>query len=208
MKMPRRDEETFDKEKEPVTKETLREEIKNNREKLSREEVEEKSKSIKEKLFSLPEFQSASTVAFYAALKKSNEVETEEMIKDALNLGKRVLVPITDLVENKIVLSEIKRFDDLAPGAFDILEPVAELRKILPYEAVRFAIVPGIAFDLNGHRIGYGLGYYDKFLSILTKYVTKVGLAFELQILEKLPNEDYDIRLDKIITEERIIECE
>lgn len=200
----RKTEEKF--EKKEVTKEGLREEIKKSREKLSREGVEGKSKLIKEKLFSLPEFQFARTVAFYVALKKSNEVETEEMIKESLKLGKRVLVPVTDLVEDKIVFSEIKNFDDLVPGPFDILEPMPEVRKIFSTEAIMLIVIPGVAFDLHGHRIGYGLGFYDKFLSKLTKHVTKVGLAFELQIVENLPKEDHDIRLDKIITEDRIIE--
>ncbi len=198
------EEERFEEKK--ITKEFLREQIRRKRQKLSREEVEEKSKSIKEKLFSLSEFQSARTVAFYVAMKKSNEAETEEMIKESLRLGKRVLLPITDLVEDKIVFSEIKSFDDLLPSTFDILEPAPEFRKILPYEAIRLVVVPGLVFDLHGHRIGYGLGFYDKLLPQLTKYVSKIGLAFELQVVEKLPNEDHDIRLDKIITEERIIE--
>ena len=200
-------EETFEEEKKIITKEILREEIKSKRKEMTREEIEEKSKLIKEKLFSLPEFQSAHTVAFYVAYKESNEVETIEMIQESLKMNKRVLVPITDLLENKIVFSEITSIDDLASGAFGILEPIPELRKILPYESIRLITVPGIVFDLHGHRIGHGLGFYDKFLSQLTKYVTKIGLAFELQTVEKLPNEDYDKKLDKIITEDRIIDC-
>lgn len=200
------EEEGFEEKK--ISKEFLRERIRRKRQQLSREEVGEKSKLIEEKLFSLPEFQSARTVVFYVAMKKSNEVETEEMIKESLKLGKRVLVPITDLVEDKIVFSEIKSFEDLIPSTFDILEPMPEIRKILPYEAIRLIVVPGIVFDLQGHRIGYGLGFYDKVLPQLTKYVSRIGLAFEMQVVEKLPNEDYDVRLDKIITEERIVECE
>jgi len=203
--MNRKQEETF--EEKLITKDSLRESIKNQRKELSREEIEERSKLINEKLFSLDEFQSAHTVAFYVALKKNNEVETEEMIKEALKLGKHVLVPITDLVEDKIIFSEIKSFDDLVPSTFDILEPMPELRRILPYEAIRLVVVPGIVFDLDGHRVGYGLGFYDKVLAELTKYVTKIGLAFELQVVEKLPNESHDIKLDKIVTEERIIYC-
>ena len=195
-----------DEEEKFQKKINLREDIKNTREKLPREEVEEKSNLIKENLFSLPEFKSAHTVAFYVSLKKSNEVETEEMIKSALRMKKKVLVPITDLIENKLVFSEIKKFDDLAPGAFDILEPVPEIRKIFPYEAIRLVVVPGIVFDLLGHRIGYGFGFYDRFLSQLTKYVIKIGLAFEMQIVEKLPNESHDAKVDKVITEKRIIE--
>ena len=200
----RKEEEKF--REKTFTKESIREEIKRKREELSREEVEEKSKLIKENLFSLPEFQAAKTAAFYVALKKSNEVETEQMIKDSLAMGKQVLVPITDLIENKIFFSEITNYDDLVPGSFGILEPLPEVRKIYPYEAVRLAIVPGVAFDLEGHRIGYGLGFYDSFLSRLTKYIPKIGLAFEMQIMENLPEESHDVTLDKIITEERIIE--
>ncbi len=205
--MKRKSEEKFNKKKEKkVTKESLRAEIKAKREKLLAEEVKEKSRLIKEKLFSLPEFKSAHTVAFYADLKESKEVETGEMIKESLEMGKRVLIPITDLIGKKLVFSEIRKLEDLSPGTFDILEPIPELRKILPYEAIRLIVVPGVAFDLHGHRIGYGLGFYDRCLSKLTRYVTKIGLAFELQIVDKLPREDHDIKLNKVITEERIIE--
>lgn len=193
--------------KQRITKDSLRREIKRKRDNLTPDEVNEKSKLVKEKLLSLPEFKSARIVAFYASFKKSNEVETEEMIKEAMTMGKTVLVPVTDTVEDKIVFSEIKSLDDMAPGTFDILEPVPEMRKIFPNEAIRLIVVPGIVFDLEGYRIGYGLGYYDKFLSGLAKYVTKVGLAYDFQVVEKIPVEGHDVRLNKIITDERIIEC-
>ncbi len=199
----RKKEEAFGK----PTKEFLRKEIKEKRNRLSEREVQEKSKLIKETLFSLPEFKSAHTITFYVSKKEDREVDTEEMIKGSLKIGKRVLIPVVDTLEKKLVFSELKRYEDLVPSTFGILEPLPELRKILPASATRLVVVPGVVFDLHGHRIGQGAGYYDRFLESLSRYVIKIGLSFELQIVEELPKEDHDMKLDKIITEDRAIEC-
>ncbi|MEM2638228.1 MAG: 5-formyltetrahydrofolate cyclo-ligase [Candidatus Hadarchaeales archaeon] len=185
----------------------LREKKKAEREALTFEEVLEKSRKIKEKLFSLPEFKSAKTVAFYVAKEEAKEVRTQEMIVETLELGKKVLVPF--VVGNEIEFTEISGLCDLQPGTFGILEPRIEIRKKISLEQIELVVVPGIAFDLKGRRIGYGKGFYDRFLSRLFSVnpnVCVVGLAFEMQLVENIPNQkSADVPVKILITEERIL---
>jgi len=188
-----------------MKKEDIRKKILSLRNSLTEAEMESKSELIQEKLFNLPEFKKARTILFYVSTR--NEVKTERMIKSVLKQGKRVVVPISDVKERKLILSELKDFDkELEPRTFNILEPKKEFfRPVFP-EEIDFIIVPGIAFDKDGCRIGYGMGFYDKFLSSLKKRVPIVGLAYEFQIVDDIPVCDKDVTLDKIITEKRIIE--
>ena len=188
-------------------KKRIREKLKSLRSKLSREEVAVKSDRIQKLLFSLPEFQSAKTVCFYVG--KGNEVQTERMIKDSLKQGKRVLVPITDEKSGKLVLSELLDYDnELEPGAFGVLEPKPACRRIVQATEADLMVVPGVAFDFQGHRLGHGKGYYDRFLLEVSKLRTGVpfiGLAYELQVLDRIPHGPNDLSVHKIVTEKRVI---
>jgi len=171
---------------------------------LTTQEIASKSLKIKKKLFNLVEFKEANFISFYISFR--SEVKTHEMIKEALMLGKRIGVPIVES-EKKLSLSELKEFDnELEMGKFGILEPKFRYRREVNLEEVELVIVPGIVFDKNGNRIGYGGGYYDYLLSKM-KGVSFIGLAYELQIVHQVPVEDYDIPVHKIITEDRIITC-
>jgi 5-formyltetrahydrofolate cyclo-ligase len=129
------------------------------------------------------------------------------MIKEALKLGKMIAVPIVEK-EKTLSLSELKDFEnELEVGKFGILEPKLEYRRRVNLEEVELVIVPGIAFDKNGNRIGYGGGYYDYLLKKM-KDVSFIGLAYELQIVTQIPIEEKDISVHKIITEDRIIKCQ
>ena len=131
----------------------------------------------------------------------NSEGHTHEMIKDALR-NKTVIIP--KVAHSELEPSVIIDFDNLIPAKFGILEPI-ELMKIA-YKNIDLVLVPGIVFDKEGHRIGYGFGYYDKFLKKVPKAV-KVGLAFDFQIVDRIPAEEHDVPVDFIITEKRIIEC-
>ena len=182
-------------------KKKLKNEIISKRELLSREELLRKSVEIKEKLFSLEEFINSETVMFYMSIK--NEVYTHDMVRETLS-SKRVAVPVVD-EKNEIFPSEIKSLSELSPSTLGILEPRKEfIRRIAP-DNVDLVVVPGVAFDCSGHRIGYGKGCYDKLLR-KTKAV-KIGLAFELQLISEVPKEAHDVPMDKIVTEKRIIQC-
>ena len=96
-------------------------------------------------------------------------------------------------------------FESLVPfGKFGIPEPM-ELMKV-SYKSIDAVIVPGVAFDKNGYRIGFGFGHYDKFLK-KTPHAVKIGLAFEFQIVDSVPKEEHDVPVDFIITEKRVIDC-
>lgn len=180
-------------------KKELREKFLKARMELSLEEIEEKSNKIMANLFSLEEFQKAKTVMFYVDAK--NEVKTRDAITRALSQGKRVAVPKVKKGFGLLAM-EIKGLDELSPGAFGILEPDGE-EGISPKE-IDLVVVPGVAFDKNCNRMGYGKGYYDNFLPGLRPEVKKVAVAFEMQIADNLPTDEHDMKMDMIITESRV----
>lgn len=190
-------------------KKTTREKFKSLRMRLSREEVLTKSARIKKLIFGLSEFTRAKTIAFYVAKQASREVETEEMIKESLIADKRVLVPIVDKAARKIFFSELRDYDsELAPGEFDILEPKPSYRRLVPSTESDLMIVPALVFDLQGHRLGYGGGYYDRLLRELASIKPSlpfVGLAYELQVVDKLPKTSRDVPVNILVTEKRVL---
>ena len=181
-------------------KNQLREGILEKRNSLPKEEVIDKSRKIEEKLFNLDSYKKSRTVMLFVSF--NNEVNTHDMIKKSFG-KKNVAIP--KVMPHEIEPSIIIDFDSLIPaGKFGILEPI-DIMKIA-YKNIGLVLVPGIAFDSEGHRIGYGFGDYDKFLKKVPKAV-KVGLAFDFQIVEKVPREEHDVPVDFIITEKRVIEC-
>ena len=172
-----------------------RKELLKKRDALSEEEHLSRGKAIAEKLFSRPRMKEAKTVAFY--LNKGSEVQTSEMIKKALSLGKEVLIPVTD---HEITFYRFLSFDDLQKGKYSIPEPKSREKPSKPPDVV---IIPGIAFGLCMHRIGYGKGYYDKYLG--KSFAYRIGICYDFQVMEKLPTHPNDQRMDEIITEKRII---
>mgnify|MGYP001353627139 FL=1 len=187
-------------------KQTLKSEIFEKRKALSKEEIKEKSNKIKEKLFSLPEFKDAKNILFYVSF--NDEVDTHEIIKELLaNKEKNIIVPYVVKNNPILQLSEIKNFNELEPKTWGILEPKDEFIRKFDIENVDLVIIPGIVFDQNGHRIGYGYGYYDRFLKKLDKNVVKIGFGFEFQIVDKIPEEKHDVPVDIMVTEKRVINC-
>ncbi len=189
-------------------KRATREKFKSLRMGLSKEEILTKSAQIQKLLFELPEFTRAKTIAFYVAKQASREVETEQMIKESLQMGKRVLVPIVDKVAKKVLFSELRDYDlELAPGAFGILEPKPSCQRLIPAHESDLIIVPGVAFDLRGHRLGYGGGYFDRLLrevALVKPSIPFIGLAYELQVVEKLSNTLRDVPIDILVTERKV----
>jgi 5-formyltetrahydrofolate cyclo-ligase len=127
------------------------------------------------------------------------------MIKDCLANKKNVIVPITDKKNKRLILSKLEKWDDLSPGVYNILEPRKEKIKEASIDEIDLIIVPGVGFDEKGNRIGHGIGFYDKLLKdSKSKFI---GLAFEFQVIKNIPIEKHDIKMDKIVTEKRIIIC-
>jgi len=185
-------------------KNRLRRELKDRRSGLLKSEVLNKSNQIKERIFSLKEFKQAHAVLFYISY--DNEVYTHDMIKESIPKGKRIVVPISDKENRRLILSEFDEWNNLKPGSYGILEPRKDKIKEISVEEVDLIIVPGVGFDEKGRRIGHGKGYYDNLLRKSTKAL-RIGLAFELQIVDHVPTEEHDVPLDRIVTEKRVINC-
>lgn len=184
-------------------KKLMRDSIIKKRSELKREEVIEKSNAIKTRLFQLSEFIDSKVILFYVSFR--NEVDTIDMISECLNSGKRVIVPVVVPGNKNLLLSELRSIDELSPGNYGILEPDKSFIRPVSEEVIEIVIVPGVAFDKNRYRLGYGGGYYDRLIKKLPENCMTAGLAFETQIVEEVPKEEYDMMVDMIITEERII---
>ncbi len=193
-------------------KRKIRQEFLKKRNNLSRDEIKSKSEKIEKELFSLPEFQRAKTVMFYVSFR--SEVETEKMTRNALKLKKKIVIPVVH--GEKIVVSEIKNLKkELTKGSFGIKEPKKEFRRRVNQKEIDLVVVPGVVFDKRGGRLGYGRGYYDRFLrskSIRSRMSRSrqcalIGLAFDLQIARKIPLVEEDMKVDKIVTESGIVDC-
>ena len=185
-------------------KETIRSSIRKKREAMHESEVLEKSRRIKTYLFSMHEFQEARTILFYVSY--DNEVNTHEMIQESLRMKKHIAVPVSDAETRTIICSTLVKWDDLSAGVYNILEPRKDCIEQIAPTSIDLILLPGIAFDSEGNRIGHGKGYYDRFLQN-NLHAHRFGLAFEFQLVEKIPTGKYDRRVEKIITENRIINC-
>jgi 5-formyltetrahydrofolate cyclo-ligase len=181
-----------------LKKEMLRKDILKKLLNISKEEKEKKVKELKKKLFLLEEFKQAKCVMFYVS--KHYEVDTHEMIDDSIAMGKKVVVPIT-LKEEKILKpSELRnREKELIKGHYGIHQPGEGHVRSIPLEEVDLMVVPALAFDKFCHRLGHGGGYYDRFLEKMPQPVFTVGLAFDFQIVDKLPTHATDIPVDRVL---------
>lgn len=184
-------------------KRKLRHDILAWRERIDKETRQQKSRLIKDKLLALNLFQSSSTIMFFLSFK--SEVDTFPIICRALKMGKRVVVPKTVPAEKKMIpslLSDLKA--DLEPGLKGIMEPKMSLLRPVAAQEIDLVLVPGVAFDRAGNRLGYGGGYYDRFFPLLRQNTPLVALAFEGQLVNEVPTGPYDKKVDLLITEERI----
>ena len=174
------------------------------RDALSKEERSEKNAVIMNRLFGFANFMEARIVLFYMSY--NAEVDTEPMIRKALELDKIVALPLIDQKKRKILPCKIDDVDrDARPGYRGIREPIPQRCKQIAVQHINLAIIPGVAFDERGGRIGNGTGFYDRFIPHLDITTRKVALAFECQIVSQIPMEPHDRYIDIIITEKRIV---
>ncbi len=163
-----------------------------------------KSAEIEERLFGYAPFVAARTVMFYVSFR--SEVETEKMIRRSLAEGKRVAVPSVNAKERLLIPSEVKDCDaELCVGAYGILEPRPEFLRPVPLEEIDFVVAPGLAFDRRGNRIGYGAGFYDRFIATLRSGAHVAALAFSCQVFDEIPHSPNDKKINAIITEDGIV---
>jgi len=159
------------------------------------------SRLICRKFAALPRYSAARTVMFYVDF--GDEVRTRCLLEAALDEGKRVVVPYCagDVLKPFRLVS----MDELALGTYGILEPKAELRQNVDRRVrlpeVELAMVPGVAFDRKGGRLGHGKGYYDRLLASAGPDTELVALAFECQVFPEIPMLPHDVYMDKVVTE-------
>jgi 5-formyltetrahydrofolate cyclo-ligase len=163
-----------------------------------------KDKKIFDRLINLPEFIAANKILLYASFK--SEVSTADLLKYCIKLNKTIVFPKVDKINNFLVLYKINSINNLKKGYMGIPEPEVSEEYKVNVNDLDLIIVPGVAFDEKCNRLGYGKGFYDKLLKGIDK--TIIGLAYEEQIVQSLIVEKHDIRINKIVTDKRIIECD
>jgi 5-formyltetrahydrofolate cyclo-ligase len=183
----------------PILKSFIRRDVVKRRDNLNFERWKNLSLVICSKIKQLEEYKKAKKIAFYFA--KGKEVNINPLIGEAILEGKEVFLPRTIVSENKLVFHQVFTFGELIPGPFGLLEPPSK-NPVIDIEEFEIILVPGIAFDWNKGRIGYGGGYYDRILGITSG--KKIGIAFSFQVFKELPLEPHDQRVDLVVTEKEI----
>ena len=181
------------------TKQHIRKLILAERQKCSSAFIESASRKITERVLSLDEFKQAESLLVYLSYR--NEAMTRYLIEEAWRMGKTAAAP--KVCGQRMDFYKIRSFDEVSPGFRGIPEPTATDDKgpFCPENAL--VIMPGAVFDRQRHRIGYGGGYYDRFLSKHPD-MTKLAVAFDFQVQDRIPVNEYDISADLIVTERQI----
>ncbi|MBU5313916.1 5-formyltetrahydrofolate cyclo-ligase [Tissierella carlieri] len=188
-----------------MDKKILREKVLQKRADLSPKSIIEYSDIIAEKLYKMDSYKEAKTIMSFISF--DSEVNTHEIIKRSISHNKSIVVPITIPKTKELKVSEVLDFSELELGYYNILTPKKEYIRFIDPSTIDLILVPGVVFARNGYRVGYGGGYYDRFLSKFEKKVDKIGLAFDLQVTNEVPTDSFDIPVDLIITEKEIINC-
>ncbi|HOW35352.1 MAG TPA: 5-formyltetrahydrofolate cyclo-ligase [Candidatus Omnitrophota bacterium] len=158
-----------------------------------------KSRVILKKLFTTKEFKKANVVLFYASF--DGEVDTFEMIKQAQRLGKRIALPTIIKEKRALIPCLVENLqEELVLGPYGIKQPCPKSMRPLNPQEIDLAVVPGVAFDEQNNRLGRGKGYYDRFLGNFPSYMPIFGLAFDFQIVKRLPHQKgLDVPVSRVI---------
>lgn len=170
------------------------------RDSLSYFDINTKSESIQKRIIHSAEFRNSNAVGAYYPV--GSEVRTQKLLAIAIKSSRVVALPRTE--GDNIKFYRISSNTELVRGKFGIKEPRGSSSSCVS-ENIDLLLVPGILFDIQGNRIGYGYGYYDRFIAMRRSSVYVIGLAYELQLCEKIPRSNRDQRVDALVTEKRII---
>jgi 5-formyltetrahydrofolate cyclo-ligase len=179
-----------------LTKRQLRSKILLILKKQKEEDRERKSRLIQNKLFRTKVFRKAKRIMFYVSF--AGEVQTQGMIKEAQKLGKVIAVPVCAKKNRMLKACLLEEKAKLVRGPYGIWEPAG--KRCLHPKDIELVIVPALALDKAGNRLGRGKGYYDRFLKTLAKRATSVGLAFDFQILPAVPTTEQDVSVQRVIS--------
>jgi 5-formyltetrahydrofolate cyclo-ligase len=147
-------------------------------------------------------YKKANTIFAFVSFK--SETDTHKIIKYAIHDGKTICVPRIKSKQKGIEIFKIDSFDQLEKGYFGILEPIESCLAVESKD-IDLILMPGVAFDRQGGRLGYGAGFYDRFLSKINTSVDKIAVAYHFQVLDNIPMDEHDVRIDGIVTEEEAI---
>lgn len=188
------------------SKQNLRTQYKKIRAALTPQEVQQNSDAIFRSLTALPAWQNARTVMCYLSFRQ--EVDTTAIYEQGLREGKTMLIPICAPSGGIMEMSRLDSMDRLVPNRYGIPELPEALQQMVSPDAIDLCIIPGIAFDRAGHRIGFGAGYYDRYLPKVNACVPRIALAHSCQMHPaELPVDAHDLPMDMILTEQGIIRC-
>lgn len=181
------------------SKSELRKWIRNQKKQLTKEQIESSSIKIFKKIMQLDCYKQADSI--YAYVSYNEEVSTFSFLKEVLLSGKKLCVPkvYDDIMKFHVITS----LEELKTGAYGILEPCND---IIDTKHKGFMLMPGLAFDRKGHRLGYGGGFYDKYLMEQDDFI-KVAAAYNFQVISEVWCEEFDIPVDVVVTEDEVIRC-
>ncbi len=179
-----------------VEKARLRKQLLDSRDSLSQDFINITSKQIQDNLRKVDFFRNAKSVGAYYSI--GSEVKTQEILQEILKSGRDVTLP--KVVKKDLVFKKINSFSDLEQGNFSVMEPKDDCKDVKKIEVI---IVPAIALTRNGYRLGYGFGYYDRYLS--GKKSKTIALSYSKQVIRSFPHSDHDVRIDCIVTEDEVI---
>lgn len=151
----------------------------------------------------LPDVQAVRVLHF--SLSTGSEVPTDGLVAEAKARGMRVVVPVTLTGERRLILADFEGPEGVAPGPFGIRQPRVGVHPPVDVREVDLVVVPGVAFDPQGTRLGWGAGYYDRLLAEARPSTPIVALAFECQMVPAIPIREHDVRVTMIVTERRTI---
>lgn len=186
-------------------KKLIRNSILVKRNSMTSDEIREAEKLILDNLMMLEDFTKAENVFCFLSFR--SEVPTKVIIDYCKQQGKNVYIPACIDETKEMIISKYDEEVKLAPSKYGVMEPTPDTIKISDRNILDIAIMPGAAFDKRGYRIGYGAGYYDKFYAHAEKNISKIALAYSFQIIDEVPENEFDIPVDYIITEKDTITC-
>jgi len=183
-------------------KRDIRKRILRTRNAMTREEIASGSRAIVKRLTGLDQISRASTLMVYLGF--GSEALVDDLILWGWEAGKRLAVPLCRPASRELIACRIEGFDELECGHYGIREPKTGLIRAVPQGEIDAVVIPAVAFDRQGHRLGYGGGYYDRFLPGAPR-AERIGVAFACQIVAEIPADPHDVTMDRIVTEREII---
>ena len=181
-------------------KSKLRKEIRGKRDSISIKDRKKRSKIIAEKFFNTVFYTDSNNILAYYPF--GSEIDTTIIIRRALENNKKIILPKVYLQGLKLYYIN-KLSEQLERGKYGILEPISSFCKPAGIKDIDLAVVPGLAFDKDLNRLGYGKGFFDRFLKLIPKEVKKIALCFDFQVVESIPVSEHDIKIDFLITESK-----